>query len=78
MLEQENLTRDEVLKQLGIADDTLSIYEQELEMSSESTSCGLETFTKEDTESIQTFHKLRESGLTFNEIKNIYEVLKFV
>ena len=39
----------------------------------------MESFTKEDFESIDMFHKLRESGLTYNEIKllsSFTEVLK--
>ncbi len=78
MQDQEKLSRETILKQLNIADDTLSLYEKELEIDAEP---GLETFTSEDIESIQMFHKLRESGLTLNEIRllsSFSEVLKNV
>jgi DNA-binding transcriptional MerR regulator len=70
MLEQIKLTRADVLKELNITEDTLSLYEHELELSSEPSSNNpLEVFTSEEAESIKLFHKLRESGLTYNEIK---------
>ena len=81
MLDQEKLTREEVLKKLSLAEDTLSLYEHELEMEVDPNSKGLESFTGEDFESIQMFHKLRESGLTYNEIKllsSFTEILKNV
>ena len=81
MLNQEKLTREEVLKKLNLAEDTLSLYERELEIDQEPNSAGLENFTQEDFDSIQMFHKLRDSGLTYNEIKllsSFTEVLKNV
>ncbi len=70
MAEQEKLSREEVLQKLNIEEDTLTLYEHELQMSTPSISSGnSENFTEEDLHSIQTFHKLRESGLTYNEIK---------
>ena len=81
MLDQEKLPREEVLKKLNLAEDTLSLYERELEIEPDSNLGGLESFTGEDFESIQMFHKLRESGLTYNEIKllsSFTEVLKNV
>ena len=79
MLNQEKLNREEILKQLNIADDVLSIYEKELEL--DPASGKIESFTNEDFESIQLFHKLRGSGLTLNEIRllsSFSEVLKGV
>lgn len=81
MLDQEKLAREEVLKKLSISEDTLSLYEHELEMEQDPGTGGLENFTSEDIDSIQTFHKLRESGLTFNEIKllsSFSEILKTI
>ena len=69
MIEQDKLSREEVLKELSINEDTLSLYENELEMSTGILTDGLENFTGEDIESIKIIHKLRESGLTYNEIK---------
>ena len=69
MLEQEKYTRTEILKQLDISEDTLSLYEAELELLSESAPSPLEHFTQEDLSSVRFLHKLRESGLTYNEIK---------
>ena len=69
MLGQERLSREEVLRELNVAEDTLSMYEQELEINPEPSSGSLETFTKEDLKSVQLIHKLHESGLTCNEIK---------
>lgn len=63
------LSREEVLKQLSIPDETLSLYEHELEIDTDLTSSPLESFTQEDLNSIRLIHKLRESGLTYNEIK---------
>ena len=68
MLEQEKLNRDQLLQDLEISEDTLSLYEQELGMNTDLASSGVENFTGEDLESIKTFHRLRESGLTYNEI----------
>ena len=79
MLNQEKLTREEVLKKLELTEDTLSLYENELEISQDSGSGNLENFTQEDFESVEIFHKLRESGLTYNEIKllsSFTEILK--
>ncbi len=83
MLNQEKLTRAEVLKKLNLTEDILSSYEHELDLEVDETlnSGGLENFTEEDFESIQMFHKLRESGLTYNEIKllsSFTEILKNV
>lgn len=81
MLKQEKFQRDDVLKELGISDDTLALYEHELEINTEPGSSGMESFTSEDFESIKVFHNLRESGLTYNEIKllsSFSEVLKNV
>lgn len=69
MIEQGKHSRDEVLKEFNLTDDILSSYETELELVTEPASGGLESFTKEDLESIRLLHKLRESGLTYNEIK---------
>lgn len=80
-MEQAKLTRSEVLKQLDIAEDTLSLYEHELEIETDPKSGGLENFTQGDMESIKLFHRLRESGLTYNEIKlltSFSEVMKNV
>ena len=81
MLEQENLSRNEVVKQLGITEDKLSFYAHELQIDSEPNLSSLKDFTKEDLESIRMFHKLHESGLSTNEIKlltSYSEVLKTV
>ena len=69
MLEQEKYTRTEILKQFDISEDTLSLYETELELLNEPVSSPLEHFTQEDLDSVRFLHKLRESGLTYNEIK---------
>ncbi len=69
MPELEKLSRKKVLEELELSDDTLSLYEHELEIDTDPNSKGLESFTRGDIESIKTFHKLRESGLTYNEIK---------
>lgn len=69
MYEQEKLSREEVLKHLGIANETLSLYEHELEVDIDPNIGGLESFTKEELDSIQIIHKLCESGLTNSEIK---------
>ena len=69
MLDQEKLTRDEILRQLDISNDTLYSYERELELVTDLSAPGLDNFTNEDLQSIKFFHKLRESGLTYNEIK---------
>ena len=79
MLNQEKLTREEILKKLNLSEDTLALYENELEMNQDTDSAGLESFTQEDLKSIEMFHKLRESGLTYNEIKllsSFTEILK--
>lgn len=68
MSSQQKLSREELLKQLGISDDTLSLYEQELGLDSSLGSTALEDFTDEDLKLLSVFHKLRESGLTYNEI----------
>ena len=68
MSSQQKLNREELLKQLGISDDTLSLYEQELGLDSSLGSTTLEDFTEEDSKLLSIFHKLRESGLTYNEI----------
>ena len=69
MPDPEILNREEALKQLEISEDTLSVYENELQMNAYLASSGLEKFTSEDLQSIKMFHKLRESGMTYNEIK---------
>ena len=81
MLEQEKLSRNEVLKELTINDETLSLYEHGLGINVEQDSGTLDTFTKDDLQLIRTFHKLREAGLTYNEINllgDFSEVLKNV
>lgn len=82
MLEQEKkISRQEVLKELEIDEDTLSLYERGLGINVGATSGGLESFCEEDLESIRVFHKLRESGLTYNEISlvsSFSEILKNV
>ena len=81
MQDQEKLSREAILQQLSIAEDTLSLYEKELEIDTEPGLGKLEAFTSSDIESIQMFHKLRESGLTLNEIRllsSFSEVLKNV
>ena len=81
MVEQEKLTRNQVLEQLSITEDTLSLYEHELEMDAGPSSSGSDSFTEEDLKSIKILHKLRESGLTYNEIKllsSLSDVLKNV
>ncbi len=81
MINQEKVTREEVLKKLNLTEESLSLYEHELEIDQDSNSSSLENFTQEDFESIEMFHKLRESGLTYNEIKllsSFTEVLKNV
>lgn len=81
MLGQDKLTRDELLKKLDISGETLSLYEHELEIDVDPLLGGLGTFTEEDLHSIHMFHKLRESGLTYSEIKllaSFSEVLKNV
>ena len=69
MLEQEKLNREALLKELNISEDILSSYEEALEMSTNDEPSDIENFTKDDFESIKLFHKLKESGLTLNEIK---------
>src|SRR3989338_6455626 len=69
MIEQEKLSREEVLKKLDISDDTLSLYERELEINNEPASSGLENFTPEDLNTLEMLHKLSASGLTYNEIR---------
>lgn len=69
MIEQEKHSREEVLNEFSLTDDILSSYERELELICDPTSSGLESFTREDIEAIRLLHKLRESGLTYNEIK---------
>lgn len=79
MSNQEKITREEVLKKLSLNEDTLSLYERELEIDQNPHLSNLENFTEEDFESIEMFHKLRESGLTYNEIKllsSFTEILK--
>ena len=81
MTNQEKITRKEVLKKLNLTEESLSLYEHELEIDKDPNSASLENFTQEDFESIEMFHKLRESGLTYNEIKllsSFTEVLKNV
>lgn len=81
MLDQEKLTREEVLKELDIQEDILALYEHELEINAEPDSPTLKSFTSEDLQSIKIFHRLRESGLTYNEIKllsSFSEILKNV
>lgn len=77
MTETTKIKRQELLEKLNITEDILSSYEQELDLSSgpEST----ESFTEEDFKLIQTFHKLKGSGLSHNEIKilsSVSEALK--
>lgn len=79
MLNQEKLSREEVLKKLSLTEDTLALYENELEINQDSGTGVIENFTKEDFESLETFHKMREAGLTYNEIKllsSFTEILK--
>ncbi|GEM_PF-2312974 len=81
MPDQDKLTREEILKELSITGDTLSLYEHELEMGSDSLLGEIDSFTSEDTQSIKVFHRLRESGLTYSEIKllaSFSEILKNV
>src|SRR3989338_7542623 len=81
MTNKEKITREEVLKKLNLTEESLSLYEHELEIDQDPNSLSLENFTQEDFESIEMFHKLRESGLTYNEIKllsSFTEVLKNV
>lgn len=68
MAEQEKLTRTDVIKELEISDDTLSLYEHGLGMNTDPDLEGLEKFTKDDLQSLRIIHKLREAGLTYNEI----------
>lgn len=70
MIEQEEkLTREEVLKQLNIPNETLSLHEHELKINTGPELPELESFTKKDLELIHMLHKLRESGLAYSEIK---------
>lgn len=79
MPNQEKLNRVDVLKELNITEDTLSLYEHELELGSElSSNSPLGFFTSEEAESIKLFHKLRESGLTYNEIKLLTSFASFL
>ncbi|MBI2996677.1 MAG: MerR family transcriptional regulator [Candidatus Melainabacteria bacterium] len=81
MLEEEKLSRAKILTELEITEDTLSVYENELGINTDTELGNVENFTKEDLDSLQTLHKLRESGLTYNEIKllsSVSEVLKNV
>lgn len=68
MVEQEKLSREEVLKALEIGEDILTKYEQELLMT-DTLSSVQDSFTKEDLDSIKIMHKLSEAGMTYNEIK---------
>lgn len=80
MLDQEKISRSEIIKELDINEDTLSLYENGLGVNVESAQ-SLEKFTKEDLQSLKIFHKLREAGLTYNEINllgSFSEVLKNV
>lgn len=79
MAEHTKIRRDEVLEMLNITEDTLHLYEQELELASDPDFGNTGTFTEDDLILIKTFHKLRDSGLTHNEIKlltSVSEVLK--
>ena len=69
MTQQEKLNREDILKKFNISEDILSSYERELDLVCEPDASGIETFTQEDIDSICTVHKLREAGLTYNEIK---------
>lgn len=75
------IKREEVLKKLDISDEILSGYENQLEIEISPESSSLESFTEEDLKSIEILHKLRESGLTYNEIKllvSLADILKNV
>lgn len=81
MQNTEKLTRNEVLRELDVTEDTLSVYEHELEMDIDPTSGGIGSFTQEELKSLRLLHKLRESGLTYSEIKlltSFAEILKNV
>lgn len=69
MQKQERLLREEVIKKLNVTDDVLSVYERELEINPDVVGNPLESFTSDDFDSIEMFHKLREAGLTYSEIK---------
>ena len=68
MFNKEKVGRELVKEKLGINEDTLSLYEHELGMSSGLTSPGAEEFHNEDIESLEVFHKLRDLGLNYNQI----------
>lgn len=70
MKEQTKIKRQEILEELKITNDTLALYEQELEIATNPLLDELqETYTEDEFNLIKMFHKLRSSGLTFNEIK---------
>ena len=78
MQDLKKISRKQVLEELELDNDTLSLYEHELEIDTEPDSKGLESFTREDIESIKIFHKLRESGLTYNEMKLLASFSEFM
>lgn len=78
MSSQQKLKREELLKHLGVSEDILSLYEQELGLYAEAGSIGLEDFTEEDSKLLQIFHKLHESGLTYNEISLLASFCKIL
>lgn len=70
MINQEKDTdRKTVLEKLCITEDTLSLYEQELEIANEFSSHQKNKYTSEDLKSLELLHTLREQGLSLNEIK---------
>ena len=71
MQKEEKLLREDVIQELKVTDDILSVYERELELNPDLTASPLESFTPDDFNSIKMFHQLREAGLTYSEIKLI-------
>ena len=79
MTEKTKLSKEDILKTLNINEDTLALYNQELEITAPSEDPLCKTYTEEDFNLIKTFHNLKESGLTQNEIRlltTISDVLK--
>jgi len=71
MIEQEKIGQDIIKDNLGIPEDTLSLYEDELGLDPDLNKNNLEDYAKDNLEAVEIFHKLRQSGLTPNEINLI-------
>ena len=75
MHKHEKLPRELVKEKMGVDEDTLSLYEHELAIYEHELAINsgpilneAEEFNNEELESLEIFHKLRESGLNYNQI----------